>query len=546
MHVHPPNHGLRALFWLILSLFSFPSFATSTEQTPNFDQHVNSFISPIAEQLSAIVFFKISIFGYSVPIIVLWLSLAAVFFTFYLNFVNLRGLGTAFRLIRGDYTNPKAEGEISHFQAVATAISGTVGIGNIGGVAVAITIGGPGATFWLILAGFLSMSTKLVECTLGVKYRKVNPDGSISGGPMYYLEHYLKSRNYPTLGKCLGGFYALALVIGCLGIGNMFQSNQAYAQLLVVTGESQSFFADKGWLFGVIMAVLVALVILGGISSIAKVTAKLVPIMALLYVVSACVILTMSAEHLPDAIALIFSSAFTLESATGGAVGAIIVGFQRAVFSNEAGIGSSSIAHSAVQTDEPASEGLVSLFEPLIDTVFICTLSALVVISTAYPTGLIHGELVGIELTSAVFAHHIHWAPYPLAIAALLFAFSTTIAWSYYGLKGWTYLFGEKKSTKLLFKLMFCSFVALGSMIHLDAVLQFSDALVFLIAVPNVLGLYLFAPLVKREVEDYLNRIKLGEIVNYRHLNENHEAYPSYKRLWIRLTSRSQYRSEQT
>ncbi|RSD30117.1 alanine/glycine:cation symporter family protein [Vibrio pectenicida] len=546
MHVHPPNHGLRALFWLILSIFSFPSFATSTDQTPNFDQHVNSFISPIAEQLSAIVFFKISIFGYSVPIIVLWLSLAAVFFTFYLNFVNLRGLGTAFRLIRGDYTNPKAEGEISHFQAVATAISGTVGIGNIGGVAVAITIGGPGATFWLILAGFLSMSTKLVECTLGVKYRKVNPDGSISGGPMYYLEHYLKSRNYPTLGKCLGGFYALALVIGCLGIGNMFQSNQAYAQLLVVTGESQSFFADKGWLFGVIMAVLVALVILGGISSIAKVTAKLVPIMALLYVVSACVILTMSAEHLPDAIALIFSSAFTLESATGGAVGAIIVGFQRAVFSNEAGIGSSSIAHSAVQTDEPASEGLVSLFEPLIDTVFICTLSALVVISTAYPTGLIHGELVGIELTSAVFAHHIHWAPYPLAIAALLFAFSTTIAWSYYGLKGWTYLFGEKKSTKLLFKLMFCSFVALGSMIHLDAVLQFSDALVFLIAVPNVLGLYLFAPLVKREVEDYLNRIKLGEIVNYRHLNENHEAYPSYKRFWIRLTSRSQYRSEQT
>ncbi|NOH73083.1 alanine:cation symporter family protein [Vibrio pectenicida] len=546
MHVHPPNHGLRALFWLILSIFSFPSFATSTDQTPNFDQHVNSFISPIAEQLSAIVFFKISIFGYSVPIIVLWLSLAAVFFTFYLNFVNLRGLGTAFRLIRGDYTNPKAEGEISHFQAVATAISGTVGIGNIGGVAVAITIGGPGATFWLILAGFLSMSTKLVECTLGVKYRKVNPDGSISGGPMYYLEHYLKSRNYPTLGKCLGGFYALALVIGCLGIGNMFQSNQAYAQLLVVTGESQSFFADKGWLFGVIMAVLVALVILGGISSIAKVTAKLVPIMALLYVVSACVILTMSAEHLPDAIALIFSSAFTLESATGGAVGAIIVGFQRAVFSNEAGIGSSSIAHSAVQTDEPASEGLVSLFEPLIDTVFICTLSALVVISTAYPTGLIHGELVGIELTSAVFAHHIHWAPYPLAIAALLFAFSTTIAWSYYGLKGWTYLFGEKKSTKLLFKLMFCSFVALGSMIHLDAVLQFSDALVFLIAVPNVLGLYLFAPLVKREVEDYLNRIKLGKIVNYRHLNENHEAYPSYKRLWIRLTSRSQYRSEQT
>ncbi|MYM60612.1 amino acid carrier protein [Vibrio sp. OCN044] len=544
MHLHPPNSPLRVLLWFILSTLSFPSFATEPNQAFNFDQKVNSFISPIAQQLSSIVFYKISLFGYSVPIIVLWLSMAAVFFTFYLNFVNLRGLGTAFRLIRGDYTNPKATGEISHFQAVATAISGTVGIGNIGGVAVAITIGGPGATFWLIMAGFLSMSTKLVECTLGVKYRKVNPDGSISGGPMYYLEHYLKSRNYPRLGKCLGGFYALALVIGCLGIGNMFQSNQAYAQLLVVTGESQSFFADKGWLFGVIMAVLVALVILGGISSIAKVTAKLVPIMAILYVVSACVILTMSAEHLPNAVSLIFSHAFSLESATGGAIGAIIVGFQRAVFSNEAGIGSSSIAHSAVQTDEPASEGLVSLFEPLIDTVFICTLSALVVISTAYPTGLIHGELVGIELTSAVFAHHITWAPYPLAIAALLFAFSTTIAWSYYGLKGWTYLFGEKRHSKLLFKLMFCSFVALGSMIHLDAVLQFSDALVFLIAVPNVLGLYLFAPLVKREVEDYLNRIKLGEIVNYRLIEKTNDTRIHGSNFWYRIVKRSNYKSE--
>lgn len=529
MHLHPLNQAFRVLAWFVPLSLSSPALATNSAKALNFDQQVNSIISPIAHQLSSIVFYKINLFGYSVPIIVLWLSVAAVFFTFYLNFVNLRGLATAFRLIRGDYTNPRATGEISHFQAVATAISGTVGIGNIGGVAVAITIGGPGATFWLIMAGFLSMSTKLVECTLGVKYRKVNPDGSISGGPMYYLEHYLKSRNYPTLGKCLGSFYALALVIGCLGIGNMFQSNQAYSQLLAITGESQSFFADKGWLFGLIMAVLVALVILGGISSIAKVTAKLVPIMAILYVISACIILIKSVEHLPSAVSLIFLHAFSLESATGGAIGAIIVGFQRAVFSNEAGIGSSSIAHSAVQTEEPASEGLVSLFEPLIDTVVICTLSALVVISTAYPAGLINGDLVGIELTSAVFAHHFTWAPYPLAIAALLFAFSTTIAWSYYGLKGWTYLFGEKRHSKFLFKLMFCWFVALGSMLHLDAVLMFSDALVFLIALPNVIGLYLFAPLIKHEVEDYLNRIKLGEIVNYRLLGNSIDVQPSHK-----------------
>ncbi|MDN3610774.1 alanine/glycine:cation symporter family protein [Vibrio ostreicida] len=545
MQVHPPNHHTRFLLWLFLIIFSFPSFANSSEPSLHFDQIVNTTIAPIAEQLSSFVFYKINLLGYPVPIIVMWLSLAAVFFTLYLSFINLRGLPTAFRLIRGDYTNPNATGEISHFQAVATAISGTVGIGNIGGVAVAISLGGPGATFWLVVAGFLSMSTKLVECTLGVKYRKVNPDGSISGGPMYYLEHYLKSRHYPKLGKCLGGFYALALVVGCLGIGNMFQSNQAYAQLLAVTGGTESFFSDKGWLFGLMMAGLVGMVILGGISAIAKVTAKLVPIMALLYVVSACVILTMSVDHLPAAFALIFSSAFSLESASGGAVGALIVGFQRAVFSNEAGIGSSSIAHSAVQTDEPASEGLVSLFEPLIDTVFICSLSALVVIATAYPTGLINGDLVGIELTSAVFAHHITWAPYPLAIAALLFAFSTTIAWSYYGLKGWTYLFGEKPSTKSLFKLMFCSFAALGSMIHLDAVLQFSDALVFLIAVPNVLGLYFYAPLVKREVTSYLRRIDNGEITNYRTQQDCQHVFPRHRKIWTRLTHCPECRAEQ-
>ncbi|PNQ63044.1 alanine:cation symporter family protein [Vibrio agarivorans] len=491
------------------------------------DDKVNIWISPLTEWLSSIIFYKISLFGFPAPLIVLWLSIAGIFFTFYLGFMNLRGLPIAFRLIRGDYSDPNATGEISHFQAVATAVSGTVGIGNIGGVAVAISLGGPGATFWLIVAGFLSMSTKLVECTLGVKYRRVNSDGSISGGPMFYLEHFLKQRNLPTLGKCLGGFYAFALVIGCLGIGNMFQSNQAYAQLLTVTGGNESFFSDKGWLFGIFMALLVSLVILGGIRSIAKVTAKLVPIMAFLYVVSACVILMMSAQHLPAACALIVSSAFTTESVTGGAIGALIVGFQRAVFSNEAGIGSSSIAHSAVQTNEPASEGLVSLFEPLIDTIIICSLSALVIISTAYPTGLINSDLIGIELTSAVFAYHLAWAPYPLAIAALLFAFSTTIAWSYYGLKGWTYLFGEQALTQNIFKLIFCSFIVLGSMIQLDAVLQFSDALVFLIALPNVLGLYFYAPIVKQEIQDYLAKIQKGEITNYR-LLKKHQAEPDY------------------
>jgi AGCS family alanine or glycine:cation symporter len=292
----------------------------------------------------------------------------------------------------------------------------------------------------------------------------------------------------------------------------MFQSNQAYVQFVIITGGEQSFFADKGWLFGLCIAAAVGVVIIGGIKSIARVAAHIVPFMGILYCICALIIIGMSAEHVPAALRLIVGGAFTAQSVTGGMVGAIIVGFQRALFSNEAGIGSASIAHSAVQTNEPASEGLVSLLEPFIDTVVICTLSSLVIVTTAYPNGLMDGGLEGIALTSASFAHHISWAPYPLAIAALLFAFSTSISWSYYGLKGWSYLFGEGRLAEILFKTIFCAFIALGCMIQLSAVLDFSDAMVFLIAVPNILGLYLFAPEVKREVQGYIQRVRAGEV----------------------------------
>lgn len=481
---------------------------TSSAHAQGIDQQVEQWVRPLANALSSFVFFKVTLFGNAVPLIVVWLAVAATFFTFYLGFVNVRGFWLAVRHVRGDFHDPDAQGEISHFQAVATAISGTVGIGNIGGVAIAIVVGGPGAAFWLVLAGFLSMSTKLVECTLGVKYRRYNADGSVSGGPMYYLEHYLADRGAPRWGRLLGGFYAIALVIGCLGIGNMFQSNQAYVQFVIISGGADSFFADKGWLFGILIAGAVGLVVIGGIRSIARVASSLVPFMALLYIASAVVIIAMSADQLPMALRLIFDNAFSMQSATGGAIGAIIVGFQRALFSNEAGIGSASIAHSAVKTREPASEGLVSLLEPFIDTVVICTLSSLVIITTAYPHGLMDQGLEGIALTSAAFAHHFSWAPYPLAVAALLFAFSTTIAWSYYGLKGWTYLFGEGARTKILFNTVFCCFVALGCMIQLRAVLDFSDAMVFLIAIPNIIGLYLYAPEVKREVNRYMDKLQ--------------------------------------
>jgi AGCS family alanine or glycine:cation symporter len=478
----------------------------------SFDQQVEALVRPLANGLASVVFYKINLFGQPFPLIVLWLAVAALFFTFYFGFLNIRGFGLAIRHVKGHYHNPEANGEISHFQAVATAISGTVGIGNIGGVAVAIAVGGPGAAFWLFIAGFLAMSTKLVECTLGVKYRRYNPDGSVSGGPMYYLERYLGDRGAPRWGRALGVFYAISLVIGCFGIGNMFQSNQAYVQFVVITGGEESFFADKGWLFGLLIAAAVGVVIIGGIKSIARVAGHVVPFMGILYAISAVIIIAMSWRHIPDALGLIFGNAFSLQSATGGMVGAIIVGFQRALFSNEAGIGSAPIAHSAVQTDDPASEGLVSLLEPFIDTMVICTLTSLVIVTTAYPTGLIDSGLEGIALTSAAFEHHVSWAPYPLAVAALLFAFSTSISWSYYGLKGWTYLFGEGRFTEMIFKAVFCAFIALGCMIQLTAVLDFSDAMVFLIAVPNIIGLYLYAPEVKREVNDYIRRVRAGEV----------------------------------
>lgn len=497
---------------LLVGLF----LALSNPAAAGIDDTVEAVIGPIAATISSFVFYKLPLFGYEIPWIVIWLAVAALFFTLYMGFINIRGFRLALRLVRGDYHDWRAPGEISHFQAVATAVSGTVGIGNIGGVAIAIVIGGPGAAFWLIIAGFLSMSTKLVECTLGVKYRKHNPDGSVSGGPMYYLENWLVERNFPTLGKGLGKFYALSLVIGCLGIGNMFQSNQAYVQFVNITGGDASFFADKGWLFGIGIASLVGVVIMGGIRSIAKVASRVVPFMAGLYMVSAVVIIGLSAEHIPAAIGLIVGDAFAVDSVTGGMVGAIIVGFQRALFSNEAGLGSAPIAHSAVQTDHPASEGLVSLLEPFIDTVVICTLSSLVIVVTAYPAGLMDQGLEGIALTSAAFEHHFSWAPYPLAVAALLFAFSTAVSWSYYGLKAWTYLFSEHPVSENIFKLIFCGFLALGCMIQLEAVLDFSDAMVFLISVPNILGLYLYAPEVKREVSEFLAQVKNGEIRNFR------------------------------
>jgi AGCS family alanine or glycine:cation symporter len=477
------------------------------------DEAINSATAPIATFIGQVVFFKIPIFGAQLPVVVLWLVVGAVFFTIYMGFINLRGFKHAIELVRGDYADPNSHGEVSHFQALATAVSGTVGIGNIGGVAVAVTVGGPGATFWLIMAGFLGMSTKFVECTLGVKYRKEFEDGHVSGGPMYYLRQGFSERGMEGFGKFMGTFYAIGIFIGALGIGNMFQSNQAYVQLNNVSGGALD---GLGWLVGLILAGVVFAVIVGGIKSIARVTEKIVPFMAIFYCLFAIIVILMNVGSLPQAISNIFTGAFTGEGVAGGALGAMIIGFQRAVFSNEAGIGSASIAHSAVKTDEPVTEGVVSLLEPFIDTIVICTITALVIGTAQVAAPDFAGDAAGVAMTSAAFEREFSWFPIPLAFAALLFAFSTMISWSYYGLKGWTYLFGEGEMGQKVYKVMFCAFVALGCVVQLGPILDISDALVFLICVPNILGLYFLAPIVKREMNSYFARIESGEIKKFK------------------------------
>ncbi|TVQ28824.1 MAG: alanine:cation symporter family protein [Geminicoccaceae bacterium] len=462
--------------------------------------------------------------GTNIPWIVGWLVVGAVVFTVYFGFIQFRAFGHAIALVSGKYANPKDAGEVSHFQALATALSGTVGLGNIAGVAVAVSIGGAGATFWMILAGLLGMASKFTECTLGVKYRNEYADGTVSGGPMYYLEKGFKERGLP-FGKLMAFGFAIMCVLGALGGGNMFQANQAASQIQSVTGAPT-------WLTGLLLAVIVFAVIVGGIKSIARVTEKVVPFMGIGYVAVSLLIIFMNADMIGWAFGQIFAGAFTDTGIIGGMIGALIQGFRRAAFSNEAGIGSAAIAHSAVRTKEPITEGFVSLLEPFIDTVIICTMTALVIIITGQllmdaQTGqyilndagrivTASGATGGVPITSAAFESAFSWAPAALAIAVVLFAFSTMITWSYYGLKAWTYMLGEGKNRELVFKVTFCVFVFIGAVSSLDAVLDFSDAALFAMAVFNIIGLYFLMPIVKKELESYLARLQSGEIKPYK------------------------------
>ncbi|XMA37254.1 alanine/glycine:cation symporter family protein [Streptomyces albogriseolus] len=484
--------------------------------TTTIDDAVSDFFDPVATTVGDIVFYTVPVGGTDLPLIVAWLVVAGLVFTSWFGLIQARKLKLAFDVVRGRFDEKGSPGEVSHFQALTAAVSGTVGLGNIAGVAVAVSIGGPGATFWMILCGLLGMATKFVEVTLGVKYREEHPDGTVSGGPMHYLPKGLAERfgsGGAKLGKVLAVLASVMILFFGLFGGNLFQTNQSYAQISSTFGGEDGFLASSAGavLFGLVVAALVGLVLLGGIRSIASVTSRLVPAMAIMYVVACLIVILTNVTAVPSAIGDIFQGAFEAEGVAGGVIGALIVGFQRAAFSNEAGLGSAPIAHSAVKTKHPASEGLVALLEPFIDTVVICTMTALTIVIAApasWDAAREGNDIGGVTITSDAFESVLPWFPNLLTVAVLLFAFSTILTWGYYGLKAWTYLFGRSKVSETVFKAVWSVFVVAGSLLSLDSLISLADSALFLLSVFNIIGLYLLAPVVKRELDKFLTFVR--------------------------------------
>ncbi|UZO79391.1 alanine:cation symporter family protein [Aquimarina sp. ERC-38] len=523
-------------------LFIFSSILSAQEEPAEIglDQQIDQAFAPISDFFSALIFFEIG----GIPFVLIVLVLSALFFTVYFGFPNVRYFGTAINVVRGKYDDvekpgvgdPNAavdgdipdtirdeseEGEVSHFQALATAVSGTVGNGNIAGVALAIALGGPGATFWMIICGLLGMSTKFVECTLGLQYRDIGEDGTVYGGPMYYLSKGLKERGFTVLGKITAVLFAIFCIGGSFGGGNAAQSNQATIVIKDILGLSST---GAGFWIGVALAVLVGVIIIGGIKRIASVTEKVVPFMAVMYLLACLYIIFSNFSLVDDAIGLIFKEAFSPTAiGVGTIIGVLLVGFKRAAFSNEAGAGSASIAHSAVRTKFSASEGLVALLEPFIDTVVICTMTALVIVifnfGGAFEYGgdgsgmvFINGEgYEGAGITSIAFAEYIPYSNVFLTIAVVLFAVSTMISWSYYGLQSWKYLFGRGKVADMVYKLLFLTFIIIGAAASMKSIWDFSDAMIFAMVFPNMVGLFILFPVVKKQLARYFEAIRISK-----------------------------------
>jgi AGCS family alanine or glycine:cation symporter len=469
--------------------------AAEFREPVNVDQAINAWLAPIADWFGKVVFFAVPLGEAQLPLIMAWLILGGIVCTLAFRFVNLRGFRHSLRVIRGDYSNRDHPGEATPFQALSTAVSGTVGLGSIGGVAVAVTLGGPGAAFWMMIAGFLGMSTKFAEVTLALKYRLVRADGTVSGGAMYYVPEALRRVGLPRIGKFLAGFFCVAAVGGSLTI---FQVQQSYSQLHAVTG------FDQAWLFGLIVAVWIGIVLFGGVKRIVKWTDKLSPFMCLLYVAACLVVLGANYANVPGALATIFHDAFAPNAVTGGVVGALIQGFRRASFANEAGIGSAPMAHATVRTREPMSQGFAALMEPFLDTIVICLLTALVVVVSGV---YLSSPSKGIALTSDAFATVVPWFPIVLAVVAILFALSTVLSWGYYGEQAWTWLFSGAKASRVAYRLFLCSVLFVAPTLSIEQVVNIVDSLNFSMAIPNLIAVYLFIPELRADLADYWQRV---------------------------------------
>lgn len=478
------------------------------------DSAIDKFVQPFAETAASIVFYSVPVgAGQEIKLILVWLVFAALFFTVYLGFVNFRYFKHAICLLfEKQSPDDKASGQITRFQALATSLSGTIGLGNIAGVAVAISVGGPGAALWMVFMGLFGMSTKFAEVVMGVKYRQFitpeHPD-RVSGGPMYYIREAFRERNLPMLGGIMGSFFAICCCLGVLGAASLFQTNQLFQQAMIVTGGEDSFLVGKGWAVGLFMVIIVGLVIIGGIRSIAAVTSKVVPFMGGLYIIAGVFVIAANYTHIPDALNSIVTASFSAEAGLGGLLGAMLMGIQRAVFSNEAGLGSAAIAHSAVKTNQPITQGLVGMLGPFIDTIIVCMVTALVIVVTgSYEQG---NGMEGVELTSRAFETALPWFPYILFAVVFLFAYSTLISWAYYGVKAFTYLFGNTDLNEIIYKAIFCVFIIIGASANLDNVILLTDSSVFLMAIPNLIGLYLLAPGLKKDLKAYSESLKASK-----------------------------------
>ena len=519
--------GLRVILMLWMVMLTGLMRAEDAAPAPEgMDKMIDRKFGEITKGFVDAVFSSVKIGKTDLLLVVVWLALAGVVLTIFFRFINIRGFALALKTVRGKYSMPNDPGEVTHFQALTAAVSGTVGLGNIAGVAIGIHNGGPGVAFWLFLSGFLGMTTKFAECTLGVKYRIFDREHRVHGGPMYYLRRGLSERGMRPVGMVLAFFFAIFCVFASFGGGNIFQVNQVTTQMINITGGADSFFAHNQWVFGLIMALLTALVIIGGIKGIAKVTDKLVPLMCLTYVITCMVVLLSNAGRLPGALQMIMTEAFQPRAAiAGGLLSVFIWGMRRATFSNEAGIGSAPIAHAAAKTRRPASEGIVALLEPFLDTVVICTMTALVLCVTMqfdgdsgrYTINGLHQVLgekladnnkVGIALTSAAFETVAPFFKYVLFSCVFLFAFSTLITWSYYGLQAWQYLFGKNLIAAWTYKVIFCLVIIVGASASMGNATDFSDASLFAMSVPNLIGVYLLLPIVRQEFQRFLTLTK--------------------------------------